>query len=275
MKFSLLVLTPGSWQGKTVPINRSPFLIGRDPACQLRPLSTVVSMRHCALIMRDGRAFVKDLGSTNGTFVNDQRITPDLELHHGDWLRVGSLDFEVSLETTTPVNRPTPLPPTKGAAQPTDEELAALLLAPHTEPIADISKGLELELEEVPMGRTSTDLRVLKLVEWNDEGGAIAVHFTDRKILDEKKIHAIGDLLQQLVEGQGSRKYVLNLGNVRSLSSALVEQLLAFDKNIRRSGGKLALCNVHSLVFPVFEHARSAKSLVIRRTSQEALEALR
>jgi hypothetical protein len=49
MKLSLVVLTPGKMEGKSIPITLSQFLIGRDPQCHLRPASALVSKRHCAL----------------------------------------------------------------------------------------------------------------------------------------------------------------------------------------------------------------------------------
>ena len=54
MRLSLLVLTPGKWEGKSVPVTVSPFLIGRDPQCHLRPASQAISKLHCAVIVRDG-----------------------------------------------------------------------------------------------------------------------------------------------------------------------------------------------------------------------------
>src|SRR5262245_14516907 len=114
MKLSLVVLTPGKQQAKTLPITLSQFVIGRDPQCHLRPASVAVSKRHCALLVRNGKVFVRDFDSTNGTFVNDQPIKGEVELHHEDQLKVGSLLFSVLIEPTSPpVNRPTPPPPTK------------------------------------------------------------------------------------------------------------------------------------------------------------------
>ena len=84
MKVNLLVLTPGKWKGKTVAVTRSPFLIGRDPACQLRPSSPVISNRHCALRMCNGEMIVQDLGSTNGTKVNDQAVA---KIRRAPWWR--------------------------------------------------------------------------------------------------------------------------------------------------------------------------------------------
>src|SRR5438874_5580746 len=100
MKLSLVVLTPGKQEGKALPIGLPQFLIGRDPQCQLRPASSAISKRHCALLVRGGRVFVRDFGSTNGTFVNDQLVQGEVEIRNGDRFKVGPLDFTVALEAT-------------------------------------------------------------------------------------------------------------------------------------------------------------------------------
>jgi pSer/pThr/pTyr-binding forkhead associated (FHA) protein len=113
MKLSLVVLTPGPNQGKVLEIKLSQFVVGRDPQCQLRPASPMISKRHCAVLQREGKAFVRDFDSTNGTFVNNEQVKGEIELHNGDQLKMGPLLFEVRLEASAPVNRPTPPPPTK------------------------------------------------------------------------------------------------------------------------------------------------------------------
>src|SRR5690348_245864 len=113
MKLNLVVLTSGKQEGKALPIGLPQFLIGRDPQCHLRPASAAISKRHCALIQRDGKVFVRDFDSTNGTFVNEQPIKGEVELHNDDKLKVGPLNFAVRIEAGTAVNRPTPPPPTK------------------------------------------------------------------------------------------------------------------------------------------------------------------
>src|SRR2546423_10781918 len=130
MKLSLVVLTPGTTEGKEIPITFSQFTIGRDPKCNLRPASSVISKRHCALHVRSAKVYVKDFDSTNGTFVNEERITGERELHDHDKLGIGPLVFSVKIESSTPVDRPTPAPPTRTAAKSSDdEEAAAMLLA--------------------------------------------------------------------------------------------------------------------------------------------------
>ncbi|HWG45536.1 MAG TPA: FHA domain-containing protein [Gemmataceae bacterium] len=113
MKLSLVVLTPGPNQGKLLEIKLSQFVVGRDPQCHLRPASAMISKRHCAVLQREGKAFVRDFDSTNGTFVNNEPVKGEIELHQGDQLKMGPLLFEVRIEGSAPVNRPTPPPPTK------------------------------------------------------------------------------------------------------------------------------------------------------------------
>ena len=73
MKLSLVV-AQGVHAGKVIPVTSAEFVIGRDPQCQLRPASPAISKQHCAVTTRDGKAFVRDCGSTNGTFINGEQV---------------------------------------------------------------------------------------------------------------------------------------------------------------------------------------------------------
>jgi pSer/pThr/pTyr-binding forkhead associated (FHA) protein len=116
MKLTLVVLAAGKQEGKALEIKLPQFVIGRDPQCHLRPASALISKRHCAILQREGKAFIRDFDSTNGTLLNNQPVKGEVELRHGDQLKIGPLLFSVRLEATpAPVNKPTPPPPTKGA----------------------------------------------------------------------------------------------------------------------------------------------------------------
>src|SRR5438309_2251563 len=122
MKLNLVVLTQGKSEGKVIPISPPLFLIGRDPQCNLRPASPIISKRHCALLSRGEQVFVQDFDSMNGTFVNSERITGEREVFDQDRLSIGPLVFLVHLESTrlVPVDKPTPVPPTRAAAKSDD-----------------------------------------------------------------------------------------------------------------------------------------------------------
>lgn len=72
--------------------------LGRHPECELQLDSNMVSRRHAQVIAENGRYFVEDLGSGNGTFLNGKQITQRTPLKHGDRLKLGPvlLRFEAA-----------------------------------------------------------------------------------------------------------------------------------------------------------------------------------
>ena len=104
MKISLVVLTAGKMMGKEISLTAAEFRIGKDPSCQLKP-ATGVSDKHCAFLVKQGKLFLVDLGSAEGTFVNDNKISAEVELKPKDKVKVGPLLFEVKIESA-PVAKP-------------------------------------------------------------------------------------------------------------------------------------------------------------------------
>lgn len=118
MKISLVVLTAGKMMGKEIPLTAAEFRIGKDPSCQLKPASGV-SDKHCAFLVKQGKLFLVDLGSSEGTFVNDNKISAEVELKLKDKVKVGPLLFEVKFEA------PTANPAAAAAAKPAVASAAA------------------------------------------------------------------------------------------------------------------------------------------------------
>ena len=96
MEVRLKVLI-GANAGQELLIPGPRFFIGRAEDCQLRPRSDLISRHHCALMVEESVAIVRDFGSKNGTYVNDNRVEGEIELRSGDKLKVGPLEFEVTL----------------------------------------------------------------------------------------------------------------------------------------------------------------------------------
>ncbi len=71
-----------------------PLLIGREEHCSLALCDDSVSRRHAMIEPHDGGHLVSDLGSTNGTYVNEQRIAGSQRLKAGDRLRFGNQIFK-------------------------------------------------------------------------------------------------------------------------------------------------------------------------------------
>lgn len=139
MKLSLIV-SAGANQGKVINVPGTQFIIGRDEGCHLRPASPAVSKRHCAVFIRNGEVFVRDLGSTNGTLVNDEPVVGDKRVTDGDRLKVGPLDFELKVTGGGPQSDSTPLPNSLKSLPKGDSAVAArgtpspLTPAPKSEP---------------------------------------------------------------------------------------------------------------------------------------------
>jgi pSer/pThr/pTyr-binding forkhead associated (FHA) protein len=69
--------------------------IGRAAECELRLDDTYVSQQHARIFDRNGNWYVEDLGSTNGTFVNEQKLVAPAMLTPGDTVRVGTTKVEL------------------------------------------------------------------------------------------------------------------------------------------------------------------------------------
>lgn len=78
-------------------------LIGRSTECNLRLASGQVSRRHCKLLISDEQVAVIDLGSSNGTYLNDEKITPKVEIPipPGSELSIGPARFVVQYDDPT------------------------------------------------------------------------------------------------------------------------------------------------------------------------------
>lgn len=102
----VLVMFRGEAERRSFSITRDVTVVGRREDCDFRIPLGEISRKHCRLI-KDGAALkVEDLGSSNGTFHNGERVQ-SAELAPGDTLQVGSTVFVVQID-----------------GSPTDEELA-------------------------------------------------------------------------------------------------------------------------------------------------------
>ena len=93
-----LIVENGKHKGTKVPLPERDALVGRDEGSYLRLNSADVSRQHCVLKATGQGVFVRDLGSQNGTFVNDGRIGAVTKLQHGDLLQIGPIRFVVQFE---------------------------------------------------------------------------------------------------------------------------------------------------------------------------------
>ncbi len=93
-----LIVVAGRDTARIYPLTTPTTAIGRDPDSTIALEEDSVSRHHARILVDDKRALLKDLGSTNGTYVNDQKITAHA-LQEGDLIRIGSTVFRFSLQS--------------------------------------------------------------------------------------------------------------------------------------------------------------------------------
>jgi pSer/pThr/pTyr-binding forkhead associated (FHA) protein len=101
-----LVMRSGPSIGQIYPLEKSEMVIGRDLGNEIVISDSEVSRRHARIFMQGNNYVIEDLGSTNGTFVNAQRLTGSYVLRPGEIITFGetlSLVFEGTVDTDATV----------------------------------------------------------------------------------------------------------------------------------------------------------------------------
>jgi pSer/pThr/pTyr-binding forkhead associated (FHA) protein len=129
------VMRSGPNTGKVYPLETPEIIIGRDATNNIPINDAEVSRKHAKLILQSSAYVIQDLGSTNGTFINGQRITASQVLKPGDKVTLGEnivLMYEIALDpnatllssakppkTIPPIQKPipTPAPPSTAPVQ--------------------------------------------------------------------------------------------------------------------------------------------------------------
>lgn len=96
MEVALVRVTPEG-ESQRVVLPKSRTVMGRQEGCGLRVPVAGVSRTHCEVIVENGSIVVKDLGSSNGTFVNQDRVSGSQPLTAGDLLSIGGQVFVVQV----------------------------------------------------------------------------------------------------------------------------------------------------------------------------------
>jgi pSer/pThr/pTyr-binding forkhead associated (FHA) protein len=82
---------------KDVDLNTGVTVVGRRPDCDVRIPTPLVSRKHCQIMQNDEGLTIQDLGSANGTMLNDNPVV-ESELHPGDTLKIGDVKFIVQID---------------------------------------------------------------------------------------------------------------------------------------------------------------------------------
>ncbi len=90
-----VIVEGASPKGKTFPLDGE-LLIGRGDKCQIVLQDSYASQVHARLFRRGEQVMVEDMGSTNGTYLNRQKLTAPTEVQRGDRVKIGKTVLEMS-----------------------------------------------------------------------------------------------------------------------------------------------------------------------------------
>ncbi|MCA1675692.1 MAG: FHA domain-containing protein [Actinobacteria bacterium] len=91
----LKVVEPAERRGQSYELGEE-LTVGRAGGCQVTLEDTYASQLHARLFRRDGQFYVEDLGSTNGTYVNQRKVTAPIAIRKGDRLQIGKTVMELT-----------------------------------------------------------------------------------------------------------------------------------------------------------------------------------
>jgi pSer/pThr/pTyr-binding forkhead associated (FHA) protein/anti-anti-sigma regulatory factor len=245
MKF-VLVVAKGKHRGMPIPIEVDLFLIGSDPACQLRAHHPDVGRQHCALVTHGRRVYVRDLGSGQPTHVNDQQLPPSEEwpLHKGDRLTVGPLEFKVSFHERPLTRRDMDewalrvLDEDTGPKKSLREELAEVEGRPYEyhDPAAEAAAAMLNQLQAMK-GVVHGRLRI------SQESGVTLVRVNEAYLVEPAELSLLKKELQENLGGRDLR-VLLDLKTVRRMSAAAVSLFGELSRWLRERGSCLAICRL-------------------------------
>lgn len=123
---ALVGLGPGPTTGVPLLLARHHQLVGRAESCDIRLIEAQVGAQHAVLTNREGRAWVQDLGTPGGTFVNGQRLGGAPQpLRRGDVVVFGTVALRLEAEAAAEAAAETEAPPAERADSEPDSSPAA------------------------------------------------------------------------------------------------------------------------------------------------------
>jgi anti-anti-sigma factor len=254
-----LLLQVGGTKGRAVAVVGPRFLIGRDQNCQLRLGFPMVSKLHAAIQRRDGRVFLRDLGSTNGTVLNGRAIRGrEAELHHGDRIQFGPVVSTLLIGARA------------GGVGPAEEKVAEWLrggteTAPpgpdDSQPTAEFPRGGADEGETAPGSVINHEVIQDILVVTPRVG----------ELDNEAAIERLRSRLLALCREPLPRQVVVNLEFVGHVSGQAIGVLLAHHLRLDRTGGALRICQARARIMAILHQVRLTMLVECHPTLDEAV----
>jgi predicted component of type VI protein secretion system len=244
MKFYLIV-AKGKKQGLPVPIDVDLFLIGSGKSCQLRAAHDDIGEQHCAFVMRDRKVFVRDMNSGHPTVVNGEAIESSQEwpLHAGDLIEVGPLKFMIQFREKEMSKRDLEEWALKCLDLDSSRKITAMdrleAATAESKKMDDASSaaGAILDRLSAQRGIVKGRLRISR------EAGITIVRVNDAFLVEEAELSLINKELHDNLN-RPNLKIVLDMKNVRRMSTTAAEMFGDLLSWLHPFGSKLAMCRL-------------------------------
>lgn len=261
MKFYLIV-AKGTKKGMPIPITVDLFLIGSEKMCQLRAKN--LGPKHCAIVHRENKVFIRDMNSGETTLVNESLLPPGEEwpLHAGDRISFGSLEFMIQYRE-------------QALSRKDLEEWAANCLD-----VADTRDIFDEGADEFHQASNASEAAqniidkltaqrglVMGRLRIGKEGGITTVRFNDTILVEEAEIAYVRkELCDHL--NRPNLRVLLDFKNVRRMSTSAVTMVREFYRWLQSFGSTMAMCRIrpdvqgmlsvfHAENIPVFPDKKS------------------
>jgi anti-anti-sigma factor len=234
----------GAAKGRTIAVHGPRFVIGRDRSCHLRLGSAMVSKLHTAIELRDGRIFLRDLGSTNGTVLAGRTLRDaETEIRDGDRIQIGPVVCTVVAGRD------------KAQADPVEKMIAGWLQGE-----GSVSHPYHGESQQTITFPTTDDPAAQAALEERIKHEVIqdVLVITPQvtELDDPDAIEELRAVFHTLYEQPMPRQVVLNLEFVRHLNAQAIGVVLAHHLRLDRAGGALRLCQTPARVMAVLHQVR-------------------
>lgn len=245
----LVALAPKAGTG-AIAVEANPFVIGRDRSSQLHAQFPAISRSHASIEWEGGSWVVRDLNSTNGTYLNGQEFRGLARpLTNGDEIRVGPLRFTVLLG-----DGPAP----EEAA----DDLVASWLREDAEPDeTERETRLELPVDDEPV--ESLKVAVIEGVL------VLTPRLTDLEA--DQALETLRASLAAALAGPNSRQVVIDLQYVGTISSRTIGLLMATFLRLDRRGGRLRICQPSAPVRALLDRIRMPMLVPVFASLEEAV----
>jgi len=232
------------------PIDQLPFTVGRRAGISLKINFRTVSGNHACLWAEGGNLLVKDLESTNGTYVNGHRIVGTAQIGEEDLIHFAEAPFRIRRQSPTSFNVgtfPENVCDQALALVQFDRLMSQRLVVPHFQPIVKMSQGQSIGYEVLGRGRVfglesagamfqaaeqlNLEVELSRLLRW--EGLRIGRELPDQPILfvnthpREMRGDGLVDSLIKLREMAGSLPIVLGIHEAAITDPVSMQRLRA------------------------------------------------